>query len=59
MWTRVLEGADGLGSDFDLVYFTGPSDFARTLKFDGSGDVAKIDAYYDAMGSARKQEIIR
>ena len=27
-WTMVLEGPGGLGADFDLFYFSGPSDFA-------------------------------
>ena len=26
MWTRVLAGDDGMGRDFDMVHFTGPSD---------------------------------
>jgi len=47
MWTRVLEGPDGLG-DFDFVYFAGPQDFARFFGFDGSNDMAKLDAFYDA-----------
>lgn len=46
MWTAVLEGADGIG-DFDAAYFAGPNDFARHFGFDGSDDVAKLDAYYD------------
>ena len=46
MWTAVLEGADGLG-DFDAAYFAGPQDFARFFGFDGSNDMAKLDAYYD------------
>jgi hypothetical protein len=48
MWTRILEGANGLGPDFDFVYFAGPSDFARELGFTGVNDMAKVDAYYDA-----------
>jgi hypothetical protein len=48
MWTRVLEGANGLSPDFDFVYFAGPSDFARQLEFNGNNDMAKVDAYYDA-----------
>jgi len=46
MWTTLLEGADALG-DFDFVYFVGPQDFARYFGFDGSNDLAKLDAYYD------------
>ena len=47
MWTRVLEGADGSGADFDFVYFVGPSDFARLLKLDGTAEMQKLEAYYD------------
>jgi hypothetical protein len=46
MWTTLLEGADGLG-DFDFVYFAGPQDFARYFGFDGTNDMAKLDAYFD------------
>jgi hypothetical protein len=38
MWTRVLEGNDGLGRDFDFVYFTDPSDFGQYFAFDGRAD---------------------
>jgi len=48
MWTTLLEGEDGLGNDFDFVYFAGPQDFARYFGFDGVNDAAKLDAYYDA-----------
>jgi len=47
MWTSILEGTDGLGQDFDFVYFAGPQDFARVFDLDGSGDMAKIDQYFD------------
>lgn len=47
MWTRVLEGPDGTGADFDFVYFTGPSDFARKLGLTGKGDMASLDAEYE------------
>jgi len=46
MWASLLEGTDGLG-DFDFVYFAGPQDFARYFGFDGSNDLAKLDAYFD------------
>ena len=39
MWTRVLEGSDGLGPDFDFVYFVGPNDFAHYLGLDGHSDL--------------------
>jgi hypothetical protein len=47
MWATVLEGAGGLGSDFDFIYFVGPSDFAALLKLDGTADMQKLEAYYD------------
>jgi hypothetical protein len=47
MWTRVLEGEDGLG-DLDFVYFVGPSEFARHFGLTGIGDLEKLEAYYDA-----------
>jgi hypothetical protein len=47
MWTNILEGSDGLGQDFDFVYFAGPQDFARVFDLDGTGDMAKIDQYFD------------
>ncbi len=46
MWITLLEGPDGLG-DFDFVQFAGPQDFARYFGFDGSNDMAKLDAYFD------------
>jgi hypothetical protein len=48
MWTRVLEGASGTG-DFDFVFFTGPSDFARHFGLDGHGDMEKLENYYDSL----------
>jgi len=47
MWTSVLEGADGLGQDFDFVYFAGPQDFGRVFGLDGTNDMTKIDQYFD------------
>ena len=46
MWTQIMEGEDGLGA-FDFAYFVGPTDFARFLGLDGTGDMAKIEAYFD------------
>lgn len=46
LWTQVLEGAEGFG-DFDFVYFAGPQDFARYFGFDGTGDMAKLERYFD------------
>ena len=47
MWTSVMEGRDGLGEDFDFVYFVGPQDFARYFGLDGTGDMAKLEKYFD------------
>jgi hypothetical protein len=47
MWTRVLEGDNGLGEDFDFIYFAGPSDFARFFSLDGHSDMKRIQRYYD------------
>ena len=47
MWTSILEGPDGLGEDLDFVYFAGPQDFARVFQLDGTGDMARIDQYFD------------
>jgi hypothetical protein len=47
MWTSILEGAKGLGEDFDFFYFTGPSAFRRFFGLDGTDDMEKIDAYFE------------
>jgi hypothetical protein len=48
MWTRILEGDDGLGKDFDFIYFVGPSDFARYFGLNGQADMEKLSEYYDS-----------
>jgi hypothetical protein len=47
MRTQVLEGREGLGEDFDFVYFVGPQDFARYLALDGNADMQKIEQFFD------------
>jgi len=47
MWTRVLEGTSGDGSDFDFVYFTGPDDFKRGLKLGDTDIMGQLEAEYD------------
>ena len=47
MWTQLLEGKEGLGEDFDFVYFVGPRDFARYLALDGNADMLKIEQFFD------------
>lgn len=49
MWTRVLEGDNGLAPDFDFVYFVGPTDYTKYFGFDGRADMEKLDAYYDGL----------
>jgi len=47
MWTTILEGAKGLGEDFDFFYLTGPSSFHAFFGLDGTDDMGKIDVYFD------------
>jgi hypothetical protein len=47
MWTQVLEGREGLGEDFDFIYFVGPQDFARYLALDGNADMLRIEQFFD------------
>jgi hypothetical protein len=47
MWTRILEGPDGLGEDLDFVHFAGPSDFAAFFGLNGTADMDRISAYFD------------
>ena len=47
MWTRVLEGVSGMGEDFDFVYFVGPSDFGAYFGLTGTGDMDRINAFFD------------
>jgi hypothetical protein len=37
-----MEGRDGLGRDFDFIYFVGPSDFARFFGLTGESDMRRI-----------------
>src|SRR2546423_8901828 len=46
-WTRVLEGPNGTGEDFDFFYFVGPEDFASALGLTGEGDMEKIDELFE------------
>src|SRR5258707_2498923 len=47
MWTKILEGRNGLGEDFDFIYFVGPLDIAQFFGLDGNADMEKIEAYFD------------
>jgi hypothetical protein len=62
MWTRVLEGANAVGDDFDFVYFAGPSDFAAFFGLNGKGDMDVIAKYFDkrlAEDAGLKREVER
>ena len=48
MWTQILEGANGTGEDFDFFYFAGPSDFANYFALTGTGDLDRLQDWFDA-----------
>lgn len=47
MWTQILEGAGGLGEDFNFFYFAGPTDFAGYFKLTGQGDFDALEDWFD------------
>ena len=47
LWTQVLAGDDGLGGDFDMIYFAGPSDFHDFLGVDGRGVLNQLNRYVE------------
>jgi hypothetical protein len=47
MWTQILEGAGGLGEDFDFFYFAGPTDFGKYFALTGQGDLERLEAWFD------------
>ena len=47
MWTQILEGAKGLGEDFDFFYFAGPTDFGKYFALTGQGDLERLEAWFD------------
>jgi hypothetical protein len=47
MWTQILEGAAGLGEDFDFFYFAGPTDFGKYFALTGQGDLESLEAWFD------------
>jgi hypothetical protein len=47
MWTEILAGEKGTGDDFDMVYFAGPSDFARYLALPEKGEIDALVRYVD------------
>jgi hypothetical protein len=42
MWTQVLEGLGGTGSDFDFFYFAGPRDVAGFFGLKGTDDMEAL-----------------
>lgn len=53
MWTEVLAGEKGLGEDFDVIFFAGPSDFARAL---GLRSECTLDELRDFMNNWASQD---
>lgn len=51
MWSLILAGDDGLGRDFDVVYFVGPADVAAYF---GLGDRYRLEQLYQ-LGNERAQ----
>jgi hypothetical protein len=49
MWTKILEGRNGLGEDFEFVYFAGPSDFEEYFHLNGKDDMERIAASFDQL----------
>ena len=47
MWTQLLEGKEGLGEEFDFVYFAGPRDFGRYFGLDGTDDLVKLEFWFE------------
>jgi hypothetical protein len=52
MWTKILEGRNGLGEDFEFVYFAGPSDFEEYFHLNGKDDMERIVASFDQLYAA-------
>jgi hypothetical protein len=47
LWSRVLYDAEHSNDGVDLVYFAGPSDFARHLRLTGADDLTFLGQYFD------------
>ena len=45
MWTQILAGEDGRGSDFDAVYFVGPTDVHSFFGVAGPPILQQLDTY--------------
>lgn len=45
MWTRLFGGEDGLGREFDMIYFVGPDDFRLFFGLNGAADLARLEQF--------------
>jgi hypothetical protein len=45
VWSDVLAGADGTGSDIDMIYFAGPSDVARFFGLTGKNNIGDLESW--------------
>jgi hypothetical protein len=52
MWTRILEGADGSGPDFDFIYFVGPADFSKAMNLTDTDIIGQLDRYYETQSAS-------
>jgi hypothetical protein len=60
MWTEILAGVDGKGSDFDMVYFQGPSDVSSFFRhYRGSALVDKVEDYLEVTSQQKGGEAFR
>jgi len=48
MWSAVLSGEDGLATNLDAAYMTGPSDFSRALGIDGDNKIAAVERLFES-----------
>ena len=47
MWTQILAGKDGKGTDFSMVYFVGPTDMHSFFGTRDGGILDDLDAYIE------------
>lgn len=55
MWTQILAGEDGSGSDFDMVYFVGPSDMHAYFGVESGGILDSLDHYISVRAESDKE----
>lgn len=51
LWTEVLAGPKGFGEQFDLIYFSGPSDFADFFGLEGENDLDRLHTFLEFRAS--------